>query len=148
MATKQKKKIEHGPLYEHAKSELERAGITGVKGNVDQTVYHTVLKLVDIYERNGKTEFLATSIGNLFATLSQGELINSPTDDPDEWKLMRGLGDGVSVLRRCDKFRSNDGGVTWYRPDTGASGVSEVSVKQEEQSNGDEAQEDVQPAKG
>jgi hypothetical protein len=141
-----KKKAEHGPLYEHAKAELERAGISGGKGNMDQKVYHTVLKLVDTYERASASELLANTIGNLFATLSQGEIINSPTDDPDEWKLMPGLGEGVMVLRRCNAFRSRDGGVTWYREDTGASGVSSIATEDKNDAS-EESTEDVQPAK-
>ena len=140
-----KKKPEHGPLYEHAKAELERAGITGGKGNMDQKVYHTTLKLVDTFERAAESELLANTIGNLFATLSQGELINSPTDDPDEWKLMPGLGDGIMVLRRCNAFRSKDGGQTWYREDTGASGVSTIAT--EDSNDASEKTKDVQPAK-
>lgn len=141
-----KKKQEHGPLYEHAKAELERAGISGGKGNMDQKVYHTVLKLVDTYEKAAVSELMANTIGNLFATLSQGELINSPTDDPDEWKLMPGLGEGVMVLRRCNAFRSKDGGVTWYRDDTGATGVSTIATEDNKDAS-EESSQDVQPAK-
>lgn len=141
-----KKKAEHGLLYAHAKAELERAGISGGKGNMDQKVYHTVLKLVDTYEKAAESELLANTIGNLFATLSQGELINSPTDDPDEWKLMPGLGEGIMVLRRCNAFRSKDGGVTWYREDTGASGVSSIATE-DKNDGSEESTEDVQPSK-
>ena len=138
-----KKKIAHGPLYEHAKRELELAGITSGKGNVDQTLSGTVLKLIDVYERGSKSEFLASTSLNLFRVLATGELINEPTDDPDEWQLVNGLGEGVCVNRRCNAFFSRDGGVTWFRTDTGAQGVSK---KVEEVQDGDETKEDVQPA--
>lgn len=139
------KKIQkHGPLYDHAKQELERAGVSPGKGNYDQKVFHTTLKLVDIYERAAESELLGETIHNLFSTLSKGELINPPTDDPDEWKLMPGLGEGVMVLRRCNLFRSNDGGVTWYRADNGASGVSKVVTKEADDGS-EERSEEVQP---
>lgn len=147
-----KKKPEHGPLYEHARQELERAGVLGGKGNLDQKVYHTTLKLIDTYEKAATSQLLANTIGNLFATLSQGEIINPPTDDVDEWQLIPTLQaiDGTqghtSVLRRCKAFRSDDAGVTWYRRDTGADGVSEV-VTEEENDHANEKAETIQPPK-
>ena len=145
-----KKKIEHGPLYEHARQELERAGVSSGKGNLDQKVYHTTLKLIDTYEKAADTQLLANTIGNLFASLSQGEIINPPTDLVDEWQLRPtlfardGSGPGhTSVLRRCQAFRSDDAGVTWYRPDTGGDGVS-IEVEGESD-NANEKTETVQP---
>lgn len=142
-----KKPTEHGPLYEHAKAELEMAGITSGKGNLDQKIYHTVLKLIDTYEKTAESELIANTVRNLFNTLSGGELINGPTDDPSEWKLVPGFGDGVMVLRRCNVFRSRDAGVTWYREDTGASGISKVVTEESNNAN-QESTENIQPAKG
>ena len=141
-----KKAAKHGSLYEHAKRELELAGLSSGRGNYDQKVSHTTLKLIDVYERAADTELLSGIISNLFSTLSKGEIINEPTDDPDEWRLVPGLGEGVMVLRRCDLFRSNDGGVTWYRADTGATGISKV-VSKEDDNGSEERSKDVQPAK-
>lgn len=138
-----KKQIKHGPLYEHALAELERAGISGGKGNLDQSVYHPVLKLIDTFERATPTQLLADTIGNLFGALSRGELIEPPTEDPDEWQLQPGLGEGVMTLRRCPVFRSRDGGITWYRVDTGASGISKV-VTEDSIHGSQEGSEDVQ----
>lgn len=142
-----KKKIEHGPLYAHAKAELERGGISSGKGNMDQTLHHTVLKLIDTFERGTATELMAEAVRNIFVPLSRGDIINDPTDDPDEWKLMPGLGEGVMILRRCGSFRSRDGGVTWYREDTGQSGISKV-VTEGSHNADQEDSEDVQPTKG
>lgn len=142
-----KKKHEHGPLYEHVKRELELAGLSNPKGQSDQTLYSTVLRLADTFERGAKNEFLSTTIKNVFNALTDGELLTNPTDDPDEWKLMPGLGAGVMVNRRCNQFGSRDGGVTWYRLNNPEiTGVSNESTKEEEKSDGEESTEKVQPA--
>lgn len=135
----------HGPLYEHAKRELELAGISGGKGNMDQKVFHTVLRLVDTFERSADSEMLADLIRNVFATLSAGEIMNAPTSDPGEWMPAPGLGENVMVLKRCNAFRTTDGGDTWFRPDTGASGLSKAP--KEVQNANEETKKDVQPSK-
>lgn len=117
------KNLKHGPLYEHALRELESAGITVGKGNMDQKVSSTVLKLVDIYEHNGTSELIRSMVRNLFVTFSAHDIINPPTDNPDEWTLIRDAEGDYLVLRRCTDYRSRDGGISWYRQD-GAAGLS------------------------
>lgn len=142
-----KNHIPKGELYEHAKKELELAGLTGGKGNLDQSVYHTTLKLIEHFERvSSKSKLMGDTVRSLFNTFSQGEVINDPTDDPNEWVAAPGIGDGVVVLKRCNKFYSLDGGVTWRRTDDpGAVGISK---KVTEVSDGSESKEDVQPTEG
>lgn len=141
-----KKPTTYGPIYQHAKAELERAGVTGKKGQLDQKIFHTTLKLVHVYEQAGPSDLTLSTISNLFNTLSQGELINKPTNDPDEWEHTPSLGEDIYLNKRCQLFISRDGGKTWQRPDTGSYGVSVDVTKEEEQDDANEENsEDVQP---
>lgn len=136
------KKIQkHGPLYEHAKSEIELAGVSSGKGNFDQTLSRTVLKLVDVFERSADTDLLKSMISNMFTTLASGEILNKPTTNPAEWDDMP-ESDGVKFLIRCPLYRTVDNGQSWYRIDNGNGGVS---IKYEEVEDASETTERVQP---
>jgi len=143
-----KKKHEHGPLYLHARRELELAGLSEPKGANDTSVFSTTLRLVDTLERGTKTEFQRNVVMDMFASLSNGAVITDITDDPSEWEQVEGLGDGVSVNKRWNKIFSKDGGKTWIRGDGSASGVSKhIEPIEEESSDANETKKDVQPDK-
>lgn len=134
------KNFQHGPLYEHALQELESAGITTGKGNLDQRISSTVLKLIDIFEHNGTSEVSRSMIRNLFVTFSGHDIVNPPTDDPDEWRVVSDNQGDLLALKRCPDYRSRDGGISWFHIDGMRVGVSE-KVNQEDASNGDAKEE-------
>lgn len=136
-----KKTLQHGRLYEHAKRELEAAGVTLGKGNMDQKLSGTVLKLIDIFEHNTPSELLRGTVRTLFTTLSNGETLAPPTDVPEEWKLARDQKGDYLVLRRDTNYKSFDGGVSWVHP-SGASGMS-IHVEEEIEDGPVEKQEGV-----
>lgn len=138
----QKTKYKHGPLYEHAKKELEKSGLSNGKG-LDQTIFNSTLRLIDTYERSSASPLAADTIAQLFDVLRSGGLINPPTNYPGEWRLEPGLRCSVNV--RCPDYRSDDHGKTW-RHVSGATGISiDVSVK-ESDSGSKENKTNVQSA--
>jgi len=129
-----KRNREFGPLYQHAKAELELAGVTQGKGNIDQKLMSTTLKLVDVLEKNSPTEFIKTTILNIFRVLSVGELLGKPTDNPDEWLPAEGLEGGILYNKRCDNYFSRDGGKTWFTAQ-GNYGISDKFGKDNDHGN-------------
>lgn len=115
-----KNKHTNGKLYAHALKELEMAGITVGKGNVDQKLSSTVLKLISTFERVSDEQLIAGTVFGVFKALATGDLLSDPTNNPDEWVLVEGLGEGVSYNVRCNSILSRDGGLTWYRADNNA----------------------------
>lgn len=115
-----KNKHEHGKLYAHAVSELEKAGISIGKGNVDQKLSSTVLKLVSTFERVADDQLIAGTVFGIFKALITGDLLGDPTNDPNEWAPVSGLGEGVSYNIRCNQILSHDNGISWYRADNNA----------------------------
>jgi hypothetical protein len=138
-----KKKHEHGPLYSHALHELEIAGFSEPKGQNDQSIYSTVLRLVDTLERGAKSEYQRNVAQRFFSELAQGMPVSEITDNPYEWELLPGH--DMYVNKRCNLFRSSDEGTTWIRTDTMTSGVSKkVKHLIEETSNADQKEESIQ----
>lgn len=140
-----KKKYEHGPLYQHAKRELELLGLSNPKGANDTLIYSTTLRLIDTLERGTRNEFQRNAVSGLFGALSDGMALTEITDDPNEWEPAPGVGDNVLVNKRCNKFFSRDGGSSWVRGDNNSSGISKKVHIEKETTDANETQEDIQP---
>lgn len=98
-------------LTQHAKSELERAGLFDKDADYGGAHAKAVMELVETFSKQGHSGMSAAITLSLFDKLARFQPIGELTSDPSEW--MEVAEDLWQNRRRGSSF-SRDGGTTWY----------------------------------
>lgn len=112
---------EDSNLYQHAKRELEFAGLFDADADYDGELAPAILSVVETFCRSGCADSggtAAISVGVLERVLRYKPL-GPITDNPEEWmKVHDGIGgDEMEPLWQCRRqstLFSHDGGKTYY----------------------------------
>jgi hypothetical protein len=98
-------------LTEHARYEMERAGLFDHDADYGGAHANAVMELVETFANQGHSGMSAGITLHLFHELAQFKPIGAITSDPSEWgEVTVGLWQNK---RRGTSF-SRDGGATWY----------------------------------
>lgn len=105
-------------LIEHAKSELQRAGLDGPGDPYDGMLGHAVYELIEVFSKQGHSGLSAALTREIFNDLASYKPLSPITSDPSEWQLVAGPSTKPQwqSTRQPDLF-SHDGGETWYSVD-------------------------------
>lgn len=98
-------------LVEHAKSELDRAGLLAKDSDYNGMVGEAVLELVEVFAAQGHSGFSAELTRSAFDRVISYKPLTPITSDPEEWHE---VADGVWQSTRQHSLFSNNGGKTWY----------------------------------
>lgn len=110
-------------LIEHAKSELQRAGLDGPDDPYDGMLGHAVFELIEVFSKQGHSGFSATLTCAIFKDLAEYKALTPITSDPSEWQLVSGPSTQFPDSKpqwqstRQPNLFSHDGGETWYSVD-------------------------------
>lgn len=109
---------EESNLYQHAKNELEAAGMLGEDSDYEGMVGRAVLELIETFAKQGHSGFSAGVTVEVFQILASYGPLGPLTDNPAEWQKIH---DGIATeeeplwqSRRNPEAFSNDGGKTYY----------------------------------
>lgn len=108
-----------GNLYDHAKKELELAGLLDKNSDYDGMIGEAVLELVKAFAKQGHSGFSANYTLEVFDKVARFKPLTPIGKSKDEWMHIQGLltETGNEELwqntRRSTTF-SRDGGKTWY----------------------------------
>lgn len=92
-------------LMNHAKAELERAGLFDKGNDYDGMMGEAVLKMIETFAEEGHSGFSAQMAIGLFEKLARFEPISPLTGTDDEWTE---VGPGVFQNKRCSHvFKEN-----------------------------------------
>jgi hypothetical protein len=116
-------------LVQHAKEELERAGMFDKDADYGGAIAEYVMDLMEVFasqEHSGGTAMLTLEVFNQLARFST---LAPLTTDPAEWMDVSAAsgGEGVWQNRRKPSVFSNDGGKTAYDLDTDRGPVELIS---------------------
>lgn len=116
-------------LVQHAKEELERAGMFDKDADYGGAIAEYVMDLMEVFasqEHSGGTAMLTLEVFNQLARFST---LTPLTTDPAEWMDVSAAsgGEGVWQSRRKPSVFSNDGGKTAYDLDTDRGPVELIS---------------------
>jgi hypothetical protein len=102
-------------LIEHARYEMERAGLFDPDADYGGAHANAVMELVETFAKQGHSGMSAAITLRLFCDLAQFKPIGDITSDPDEWNDVSDISDTPlwQNKRRGTSF-SRDGGKTWY----------------------------------
>ena len=98
-------------LVDHARYELERAGMFDSDADYGGALGGAVLELVEKFAEQGHSGMSAAMTIKLFYELAQYHPLGGITSDPSEWNE---FADGQWQNRRRSTSFSRDGGQTWY----------------------------------
>lgn len=101
-------------LVEHAKRELE---IAGIKGNdYDNQIAKDVLELIEVFAKQGHSGFSAFATLETFNLLANFKNIKPLTNNPEEWVDVTSYGNGEKLYqsKRNSACFSDDGLKTYY----------------------------------
>jgi hypothetical protein len=105
-------------LKDHAKYELERAGLLGGDSDYGGLLGNSVLELCDCFAKQGHSGASAEMALDIFNKLSHFKTLTPITCDPKEWNDVSEYGSkNASPLwqnKRDPSFFSNDNGKTWW----------------------------------
>jgi hypothetical protein len=106
-------------LIEHAKYELQKAGLFDADSDYDGELGHGVLALIELFASQGHSMYSAIRTAYLFGELAAYRPLTPITSDPDEW-IDRSEISGFPIWqnRRSTSAFSKDGGATWYDVDS------------------------------
>lgn len=107
-------------LVEHAKRELELAGMFSKESDYNGMLGPAVLKMVEVFAAEGHSGFSAGMALGIFIRLAQFKTLTPLTSDPDEWADVTAYGDPAKPMwqsKRDPSFFSEDGGKTWRSVD-------------------------------
>lgn len=106
-----------GNLEDHAKRELELAGLFDKDSDYDGMLGEAVLELVKVFAKQGHSGFSAAMTLKLFNEVANFKPLTPIGKSKDEWMDVAEMtADGKGMwqnLRRSTTF-SRDGGKTWY----------------------------------
>jgi len=103
--------IKMSNLIEHAKYELDQAGLFDEDSDYCGDLDDCVMELVKCFSEQEHSGFSAQRTSDLFNRVSRFKPLTPLTDNPDEWLECR---DGYWQNKRCPSCFSEDGGKTWY----------------------------------
>jgi len=103
-------------LTEHAKYELERAGLFDKNSDYDGMLGEAALEIVEVFAKQGHSGFSASVTTDLAQMLMRFEPLTPLTDDPAEWNdVSQATGQPMHQCRRDPAVFSDDGIKTAYR---------------------------------
>lgn len=116
-----KKCISEG-LVDHAKNELNLAGLFDKDADYGGLIGKSVMELIKTMSGQGHSGFSAQMVRELFNKLSNYETLTPITSNPNEWVDVAGYGCGdvketLWQSTRNPSTFSKDGGKTWYNLD-------------------------------
>ena len=106
-------------LLEHAKRELE---IAGIKGNdYDNEVAKCVLELIEVFSRQRHSGFSASATLEIFNVLVNFKNLKPLTNNPEEWVNVTSFGNGEKLYqsKRNSACFSDDDLKTYYDTNEG-----------------------------
>jgi hypothetical protein len=105
-------------LIEHAKLELEMAGLFSKEGDFYEGMTgKAVMELIEVFSKQGHSGMSAPIVTDLFRKLANYEPLQPITGKDEEWGDVRDLGDGRSWYqnKRCSAlFKDGKDGRPYY----------------------------------
>ena len=105
-------------LIEHAKLELELAGLFNEEGDFyEGATGKAVMELIEVFVKQGHSGMSAPIVADLFKRLANYEPLQPITGRDEEWGDVRDLGDGMSWYqnKRCSAlFKDGEDGKPYY----------------------------------
>lgn len=101
-------------LLEHAKRELEIAGLFDEDSDYGGMLGKSILEIVEKFSKQDHSGFSAVMSIQILSKLLAYENLTELTDNPEDWIE---VGEGVWQNRRNSKCFSNDSGKTHYSLD-------------------------------
>jgi hypothetical protein len=98
-------------LVEHARYEMNRAGLFDKDADYGGAHAKAVMKLIETFAEQGHSNNSAAITLALFDKLARFEPIGPITSDADEWVEVT---EGMWQNKRRGTSFSRDGGATWY----------------------------------
>lgn len=105
-------------LIEHAKLELELAGLFNEEGDFyEGATGKAVIELIEVFAKQGHSGMSAPIVADLFKRLANYEPLQPITGRDEEWGDVRDLGDGMPWYqnKRCSAlFKDGEDGKPYY----------------------------------
>lgn len=105
-------------LIEHAKLELELAGLFNEEGDFyEGATGKAVIELIEVFAKQGHSGMSAPIVADLFKRLANYEPLQPITGRDEEWGDVRDLGDGMPWYqnKRCSAlFKDGKDGKPYY----------------------------------
>ena len=103
-------------LVEHARRELERAGLFKKESDYEGMLGHAVMKMVEVFAAEGHSGMSADLTLEIFNRVARFKTLTPVTNDPAEWIIVGEEPNGRTVFQnnRQSSCFSNDGGKTYY----------------------------------
>lgn len=102
-------------LMQHAKFELEAAGLFDEDADYNGALAHAVMELIETFARQEHSGFSAMMTIDLFSRLARYEPLTPISSNPDEWvNVFEEDGKPHYQNKRRSTSFSRDGGQTWY----------------------------------
>lgn len=110
--------LKYAGLKEHAKYELERAGLFSKESDYEGLLGEKILELCECFAKQGHSGFSASMAVEIFNKLAQYQTLTPLTSDPQEWENVSHYGAKENPPmwqnKRDPAYFSKDGGKTWY----------------------------------
>jgi len=109
--------IRYANIKEHAKRELELAGLFDKDSDYDGMVGKAVMELCKCFSGQGHSGFSANLVLDIFNKLGKYRTLSPITDDPNEWMEISKEMSGKESLwqnKRDPSIFSENKGKTWY----------------------------------
>lgn len=104
-------------LVEHAKKELQLAGLFDKDSDYGGMIGESVMELIKVLSKHGHSGLSHSITMQVFNKVADFKVLTSITNNPDEWMEITNGGKNSPPLwqsnRQCSCF-SNDGGKTYY----------------------------------
>jgi len=123
----------HSPLLDHARRELDIAGLTPEDSSYDGKVAESVIELIEVFEAQNHSTQSAEYASTIFAILAQGKVLTPYSQNPAEWENITEVvytedqiesGEKLWRSTRNSAVFSKDGGKTWEDHRLKTTGVS------------------------
>lgn len=106
-------------LVEHAKRELEIAGLFDKESDYSGGIGKAALEIVEVFAKQGHSGFSALLTIDVVSKLMSYKPLTPLTDDAAEWLDVSEMsGEPLWQSKRQSSSFSKDGGKTWYDLDT------------------------------
>jgi len=114
----EKSKLEEG-LVDHARKELEIAGLFDKDSDYDGMLGEAVIELLELFAKQDHSGMSAAMVRELFSRLSNFEQLTELTDNPDEWMDVSEFATEEKLWQsnRNPGCFSSDGGKTYWNID-------------------------------
>lgn len=102
-------------LVEHAKYELQRAGLLDDDSDYDGMLGKAALEIVEVFAKQGHSGYSAMMTIDIVTKLMSYQPLTDITSDPEEWTFVaEDKGGPIYQSKRRSSSFSRDGGKTWY----------------------------------